>query len=69
MPNGYPRCSAPSPEERLRTAADMLDSLAGLIGQADDINVCGRDGIAALLDLLAEQIEDATCALTPRPAT
>lgn len=45
------------PQDRLRDAADMLDTLAGLLGQADDIDVCGRDGLAALLGLIAEQVE------------
>jgi len=54
--------------EQLRAAADMLDTLASLLGQADDINVCGRDGLAALLDLLAERIEAAVSVLGPEPA-
>jgi hypothetical protein len=56
------------PAERLRQTADMLDTLAGLLGQAADIDVCGRDGLAALLDLLADRVEDAVRELSPSPA-
>lgn len=62
MPNGL--APAPrNPEDRLREAADMLDTLAGLLGQADDIDVCGRDGLAALLDLIAERVEQGVAEL------
>lgn len=67
MPNGAP---APrrDPEDRLRDAADMLDTLAGLLGQANDIDVCGRDGLASLLDMLAERVEEAVADLRRPPA-
>lgn len=67
MPNGLPIIRR-DPADRLREAADMLDTLAGLLGQADDIDACGRDGLAALLDLLAERVEEAVRELCPQPA-
>jgi hypothetical protein len=68
MPNGLPRRPR-DPKSRIAEAADMLDTLAGLLGQASDIDVCGRDGLAALLILLAEEIEQAGEALErPRAA-
>jgi|GEM_PF-6951291 len=68
MPNGL-QAPRHDPEGRLRQAADMLDTLGSLIGQADDLDLCGRDGLAALLDLLAEQVEAAAEAIErPRSA-
>lgn len=67
MPNGLPIVRH-DPADRLREAANMLDTLAGLLGQANDIDVCGRDGLAGLLDLLAERVEDAVRELCPEPA-
>jgi hypothetical protein len=67
MPNGQP-IPRRDPADRLREAADMLDTLAGLVGQANDIDVCGRDGLVGLLDLLAERVEQATRDLFPEPA-
>ncbi len=67
MPNGL-RSVRRDPADRLREAADMLDTLAHLVGQASDIDVCGRDGLASLLDLLAERVEQATRDLFPERA-
>jgi hypothetical protein len=58
MPNGLPPHRL-QPEDVLRETANMLDTLSGLLGQADDIDVCGRDGLSFLLRLLAERIEQA----------
>lgn len=48
--------SCEHPLDRIEAAADMVDSLAGLIGQASDIDACGRDGLGGLLNLIAEDI-------------
>jgi hypothetical protein len=56
----------PEPLDRLDMAADAMDTLAGLLGQATDIDACGRDGLAVLLTLLAREVEEATRALHAR---
>jgi hypothetical protein len=59
--NGHPlmREDAINALDRVMAGADMVDTLAGLLGQADDIDVCGRDGLGALLGLIAEHIAKA----------
>ena len=59
--NGRPlrREDATDALDRVLEGADMVDALAGLLGQADDINVCGRDGLGALFGLIAEHIAKA----------
>jgi len=45
--------------EKLEQAAGKLYSLAGLIGQADDLDVAGRDGLGMLFTDIAQDIADA----------
>lgn len=66
MPD-LPRYVPPAPD-RLAAVALMLDSLSGLLGQAESLDTCGQHGIAALLDLLAERIEDATEEILRQPS-
>ncbi|MBX9700973.1 MAG: hypothetical protein K2X74_16165 [Acetobacteraceae bacterium] len=44
-----------------------LDTLATLVGQSDDLDCAGRDGLAQLLDLIAREVEQATAALRAPP--
>ena len=50
----------PAPLDRAESAARALASLSHLVGQADDLDIVGRDGLAELLDLLTREI-DAAC--------
>lgn len=50
----------PGPVDRLHECALVLDTIAGLVGQADDLGVVGRDGLGLLLARIARDVEEAT---------
>ncbi len=43
-----------------------LATLATLVGQSDDLDCAGRDGLSALLDIITREVEQATEALRER---
>lgn len=56
----------PEPLDRMEAATMALDTLATLVGQSDDLECAGRDGLSAMLDLITREVEQATAALRER---
>lgn len=54
------------PLDRIEGAILAMDALACLVGQAGDLDCAGRDGLAQLLGLLAQEVEQAAAALRTR---
>ena len=49
----------PAPLDRAESAVRALASLSHLVGQAADLDMVGRDGLAELLDLVTREIDQA----------